>query len=246
MWHNASAPDVKPALPMSDPKSIHIQVGNNLTGVLNLGSIEGDVNNQNTPSESSTSTTTPPPASKSASECSPKLSLRPGPWRVFLSHTSEMRNYPENNSYIDKAERAVSATGHAITDMADFPSIDQVPASACVQKVRESDVYVGIYGMRYGSPVRDQPDISYTELEFNTATEAGLPRLIFMINTDSADLGLPAKALIDREFGERQDAFMAKVLKSGLTIQRFSNPDDLKGLLERSLRALAESNLPFS
>jgi hypothetical protein len=228
---------------MPDPSSIHIQVGNDLSGVVNLGSIQGDVSNKAIPQNSSSETADPRPASQDSSEPSPIKVLRLGPWRVFLSHTSELRDYPETASYIDKAERAVSAAGHAISDMADFPSIDQAPASVCEQRVRECDVYVGIYGMRYGSPVRDRPDISYTELEYNTATEAGLPRLIFMINTDSADLKLPAKALIDREFGDQQDAFLKRVMESNLTVQRFGNPDELKALLERSLRALAETKL---
>lgn len=228
-------------LVMPDPSSIHIQVGNDLSGVVNLGSIQGDVSNQATPQNSSSETVDLPPTSRASSEPSINRVLRSGPWRVFLSHTSELRDYPPSGSYIDKAERAVSAAGHAIIDMADFPSIDQAPADVCQQRVRECDVYVGIYGMRYGSPVRDKPDVSYTELEYNTATEAGLPRLIFLINTDSADLKLPAKALIDREFGDQQDAFLKRVMESNLTVQRFGNPEELKALLERSLRALAET-----
>ena len=43
-------------------------------------------------------------------------------WRVFLSHTSELRHYPEQGSYVAEAERAVSAAGHVIVDMADFPA----------------------------------------------------------------------------------------------------------------------------
>ena len=167
--------------------------------------------------------------------------LKPGPWRVFLSHTSELRQYPQAGSYIAKAERAVSAAGHAIVDMADFAAIDQAPAAVCEQRVRDCDVLVGIYGLRYGSPVRDQPEVSYTELEFITATEAAMPRLIFVINADSEELGLPAKALVDRDYGDRQDAFIQRVKDAGLTLQFFRNPDDLKGLVERSLRELAES-----
>jgi len=167
--------------------------------------------------------------------------LKPGPWRVFLSHTSELRQYPQAGSYIDKAERAVSAAGHAIVDMADFPAIDQAPAVVCEQRVRNCDVLVGIYGLRYGSPVRDQPEVSYTELEFITATQASLPRLIFVINAESEELGLPPTALVDRKYGDRQDAFIQRVKDAGLTLQFFRNPDDLKGLVERSLRELAES-----
>jgi len=167
--------------------------------------------------------------------------LKPGPWRVFLSHTSELRQYPQAGSYIAKAERAVSAAGHAIVDMADFPAIDQAPAAVCKQRVRNCDVLVGIYGLRYGSPVRDQPEVSYTELEFITATQASLPRLIFVINAESEELGLPPTALVDRKYGDRQDAFIQRVKDAGLTLQFFRNPDDLKGLVERSLRELAES-----
>ena len=41
-------------------------------------------------------------------------------------------------------------------------------------------MYVGVLGTRYGSPVRDKPEVSYTELEFDTATGADLDRLVFM------------------------------------------------------------------
>src|SRR6516162_6013018 len=101
-------------------------------------------------------------------------------WRVFISHTSELRNFPAGNSYVAEVERAVSAAGHVIVDMADFPAANQPPARLCADRVRGCDVYLGVLGTRYGSPVRDNPEVSYTELEFDTATRAGKDRLVFL------------------------------------------------------------------
>ena len=125
---------------------------------------------------------------------------------MFISHTSELREFPKGNSYIAAVERAISAAGHVIVDMHDFPAGARPPADLCVKRVRGCDVYIAILGTRYGTPVRGRPDISYTELEFETATEAGLDRLVFLLDTEAGDLGLPASRLIDREFGDRQDA----------------------------------------
>ena len=164
-----------------------------------------------------------------------------GGWRVFLSHTSELRNFPKGTSYVAAAERAISAAGHVIVDMAEFPAADQAPAQVCAERVRGCDVYVGVLGTRYGSPVRDEPKVSYTELEFDAATGAGLDRLVFLLDTDAEELGIPASALIDREFGARQDAFRRWVQDSGLTTQAFANPGVLGQLVERSLRDLADT-----
>ena len=162
-------------------------------------------------------------------------------WRVFISHTSELREFPKGKSYVEAVERAISAAGHVIVDMADFAAAGQAPAQVCAERVRGCDVYVGVLGTRYGSLVRDRPGVSYTELEFDAATEAGLDRLVFMLDTEAEDPGIPASALIDREFGARQDAFRRRVQESGLTTQSFASPAALSQLVERSLRDLADT-----
>ena len=113
-------------------------------------------------------------------------------WRVFVSHTSELAEFPAGMSYIGAVKAAISACGHVIVDMAEFPAADQPPAELCIGRVRSCDVYVGVLGIRYGSPVRDQPEVSYTELEFDTATEAGLDRLVFLLDTGRRRRGYPA------------------------------------------------------
>ena len=38
-----------------------------------------------------------------------------------------------------------------------------------------NQLYLGIYGTRYGSPVRDRPELYYTELEFETDSDPAHP-----------------------------------------------------------------------
>ena len=159
-------------------------------------------------------------------------------WRVFVSHTSELREFPRGRSYVAAVERAVTACGHVIVDMADFPAADLPSARLCTDRVASCDVYIGVLGTRYGSPVLDRPEVSYTELEFEAATKAGLHRLVFMLDTEAEVAGIPPSGLIDLEFGARQEAFRRRV-QAGLGTRSFADPGTLGQLVERSLRELA-------
>src|SRR5262249_40784603 len=119
------------------------------------------------------------------------------------------------------------------------------PAAYCRQQVQHADVYVGIIGFRYGSPVRDDPQRSHTELEFAVATELNLPRLIFLLDEDAV-LPLPQSCLSDPRYGRRQRTFRQKITGAGSTVQRVASPDQLELLLFQALTSLrqqaAESN----
>jgi hypothetical protein len=151
---------------------------------------------------------------------------------VFLSHTSELAEFPAGRSFVAAAAGAVTRAGDAVADMAYFTARDGKPADYCREAVCGCGVYVGLIGLRYGSPVRDRPEVSYTELEFDTATEAGLDLLVFVLDEDAA-LGIPVSRVFDQEPDrqERQRAFRARLRETGLTKATVTSPDQLELLL---------------
>jgi tetratricopeptide (TPR) repeat protein len=163
------------------------------------------------------------------------------PRRVFLSHTSELRKFPENRSFVEMAEAAVNRAGDAVADMKYFAARDEKPADYCQATVHGCDIYAGLIGLRYGSPVRDRPDVSYTELEFDAATEAGKTRLIFMLD-EKAALPIPADELHDEDpdLRARQQAFRKRLGEAGLIVRRFSSPEQLETELLHALKDTQE------
>jgi Domain of unknown function (DUF4062) len=159
--------------------------------------------------------------------------------RVFLSHTSELRTLPRARSYVEAAEAAVASAGHAFIDMEYWTASDRRPADHCQEKLRTADVYVAIVGFNYGTALDGGE--SYTAMEFQTATDLGLPRLVFLLDEARAHHEvLPAKPV-----DPRQAAFRDRLLHDfGLTVHRSTSPENLEYRLYQALTELKGRRRP--
>ena len=152
------------------------------------------------------------------------------PLRVLLSHTSDFGDRPaRGNSYIDAAFHALARAEAVVTDMSLLPASECSPKQVSEALAKDTDLYVGIIGWRFGSPVRESPEVSYTQLEFRAAAQAGVPRLVFLLGDEhrATDAG-------DPHFG-RQLAFRDEIAASGITVQWFDSPEKLSTLLLHSI-----------
>jgi tetratricopeptide (TPR) repeat protein len=156
------------------------------------------------------------------------------PRRVFLSHTSELARLPARGSFVDAAFAAVSQAGDVIVNMRYFGVRADPPAEVCIQAVNGSDVYVGIIGSRYGSPVHDRQDVSYTELEYETALSAQKPMLVLMLDEEAVD----DPSFHETRYADRQRAFRDRVLATNVTRVTVRTPDQLALELFRGLDGL--------
>ena len=109
----------------------------------------------------------------------------------------------------------------------------------CRSAVRQADVFVLIAGFRYGTLVPDDLDQrSYCELEFDEASKAGLPRLVFLVSEQAEG---PAALFRDTALGARQESFRTKLRNGGFVAREVHSADNLDSEVLAALYALPRS-----
>lgn len=161
------------------------------------------------------------------------------PLRIFLSHTSELAEYPTTGSYVAKAKEAVESSGNVVIDMSTFPANSSSPAEYDAKRVKESDVYVGIYGPNYGTLAPGGK--SFTESEYDMAVEAGIERCVFLIDENSAETGIPIIAIINKYYRKKL-GFRKRVGRENI-LKSFGSPQHLYSLLSDALREIKKERL---
>jgi len=120
-----------------------------------------------------------------------------------------------------------------VKGMEQFGARKTNPLATCISEVEQSDIYVGIIGMRYGSEEQNSGK-SYSQLEYEKAVEQNLEILIYLIDEENSNV---TPNLIQYEKIPKLNNFKT-ILKDKHTIDTFSNPQDLVTKLERRFKEL--------
>jgi hypothetical protein len=138
--------------------------------------------------------------------------------RVFVSST-----YSDLKEHRQLVMEQIVRRDLLFRGMEHFGAHSDQPSTRIVEEVRESDVYVGIFGARYGF-IDKQTGLSMTELEFNEAEARGMPLLLYVAAPD-AELKR-GDVETDPDATRKLMALLARV-KSHHVVYQFESPMDL-------------------
>lgn len=153
--------------------------------------------------------------------------------KVYISST-----YADLTEHRGKVYEKLRSLGHDIARMEDYVASDERPADKCIADVQSCDLYVGIFAWRYGF-VPPGHDRSITELEYRAASEAGKPRLIFLVD-DAAPW--PRNQIEGGTGGQKIEQLRAE-LATNHVVSFFKNAEDLARLVTLAVAHRAQQRL---
>lgn len=160
--------------------------------------------------------------------------------RVFLSSTYEdLKIYRQ---HIFKYNEFLKTHNITIFGMEKFGSRPNEPIKECFKEIGKSNIYIGIFGMRYGS-VSHISDKSLTHLEYKEAERLNLPMLIYLIDEDKQKI-LP-KDVDTGVAGEKLKKLKMEILKKR-TVYFYTTPKDLAKRISIDLLNLKRKRILLS
>jgi hypothetical protein len=147
-------------------------------------------------------------------------------YNVFVGST-----YQDLKEYRKAVENAILCKGMYPIGMEYFGASEKRPIEECLENVRKSDVYVGLFAARYGS-IDTKTGKSFTQLEFEEAENIGLPCYAFFM-----DLKKQKIFYEHVDFGEKFEKLegLKKYIQLNLTVATFTTPEDLGAKVMQSL-----------
>jgi hypothetical protein len=148
---------------------------------------------------------------------------------IFISST-----FQDLQSHRDQLWKVLLNFDVNITGMEAFGARKSTPLETCLKEIGESDIYIGVISMCYGS-IDELTGKSYTQLEYEKAKEYGLEILIYLIDESIGEVKVGQIDFGDKNL--RLNSFK-RILKSNHTVDFFVNEIDLGQKVFRRLDKL--------
>jgi len=146
--------------------------------------------------------------------------------KVFLSST-----YKDLIDYRAAAIRAVEGTSYQAVKMEVFGARPAEPVVACLFEVEQSELFIGIYALRYGF-IPEGAEISITEMEYLHAKKSGKPVYCFLLDEENQPW---LKKWIEGEPGESKLRDFKQRIQQASVCDYFTTPDDLRAKIANAL-----------
>jgi len=112
-----------------------------------------------------------------------------------------------------------------------FGALPETPKEECLRLVRSANLYVGVFGMRYGH-IDEASGKSLTQLEYEEAHAIRLPSLIYVMD-ENAHAVLPK--YVDTGVSADNLQRFKQQLKDRHVVNFFSSPEDLASRVTQDL-----------
>jgi hypothetical protein len=158
--------------------------------------------------------------------------------KVFISST-----YKDLIDYRAAAIRAVEGTNYQASKMEVFGARPDEPLDACLKEVEESELFIGIYALRYGF-IPEGAEISITEMEYVHAKKLGKTIYCFLLDEENQAW---LKKWIEGGEGESKLKDFKQRIQKVHVCDYFTTPDDLRAKVSNALsRYVANHHEPES